>query len=71
MIEIVSEATQNIAINSAHLLKIASIVKAWKKIEDDPDYAESQKDLVSRTSMARIFQIITEGKNEEYQRIDL
>ena len=71
MIEIVSEATQNIAINSARLLKIASIAKAWRKIEDDPDYAESQKDLVSRTSMARIYEIIREGMDDEYQRINL
>lgn len=70
MIEI-KDIPKSMASSSARLLKIESIVKAWYKIENDPEYAESQKDLVSRTSIARIYEIMTEGMDDEYQRIDL
>lgn len=57
MIEI-KNAPTGMASNSAKMLKIESIVKAWRKIESDDQYTEAQRDLVSRTSMQRIDQII-------------
>lgn len=71
MIEIIETKQQETQSTESKIEKIRSITMAWHKIDTDPGYAESQKDLVSRTSMSRIHQIITEGKNEEYQRIDL
>ena len=64
MIEI-KNAPQSMASNSARMLKIESIVKAWRKIESDDQYTEEQRSLVSRTSMSRISQIIGERDAEE------
>jgi len=63
MIEI-KNAPISMASNSARMLKIESIVKAWSKIESDDQYTEAQRDLVSRTSMQRIDEIIG-GRNAE------
>lgn len=57
MIEI-KNAPQSMVSNSAKMLKIEGIVKAWRKIESDDQYTEAQRDLVSRTSMQRIDQIL-------------
>lgn len=64
MIEI-KNAPQSMASNSARMLKIESIVKAWRKIESDDQYTEAQRSLVSRTSMSRISQIIGGRDAEE------
>ena len=64
MIEI-KNAPQSMASSSARLLKIESIVKAWRKIESDDQYTEAQRSLVSRTSMSRISQIIGGRDAEE------
>ena len=64
MIEI-KDLPANMASSSARLLKIESIVKAWRKIESDDQYTEAQRDLVSRTSMSRIDQIIGGRDAEE------
>ena len=63
MIEI-KKAPQSMASNSAKMLKIEGIVKAWRKIESDDLYTEAQRDLVSRTSMNRISQILGEQNAE-------
>ena len=64
MIEIIGEAkTTGLANNSAKALKIESIVKAWKKINDDPNMSEAQKCLVAQTAMATIWRIY-EGSGE-------
>lgn len=63
MIEI-KNAPQSMASNSAKMLKIEGIVKAWRKIESDDLYTEAQRDLVSRTSMNRISQILGEQNAE-------
>lgn len=63
MIEI-KNAPQSMVSNSAKMLKIEGIVKAWRKIESDDLYTEAQRDLVSRTSMNRISQILGEQNAE-------
>ena len=64
MIEI-KDLPASMANNSAKMLKIEGIVKAWRKIENDEQYTEAQRDLVSRTSMSRIDQIIGGRDAEE------
>lgn len=64
MIEIIDEAKRTgIASNSAKALKIESIVKAWKKINDDPNMSEAQKAIVAQTAMFEIWRIY-EGEDK-------
>lgn len=61
MIEIKENTMGAMASNSAKMLKIESIVKAWAKIDNDDSMSESQKILVAKAAMSQIWRIVEGG----------
>lgn len=61
MIEIKENAMGHMASNSARMLKIESIVKAWAKIDGDESMSENQKILVAKAAMSQIWRIVEGG----------
>ena len=63
MIEIIEEArtAERMASNSARLLKIASVVKAWAKVDADETLTEDQKNIVMKAAMAEVWRIVEGG----------
>lgn len=58
MIEIKENAMESMASNSAKMLKIESIVKAWAKVDGDDSLSEDQKILVAKAAMSEIWRIV-------------
>lgn len=61
MIEIsgnMQESIERIAENASKAREIAPLVRAWEKIEADPELSEEQKSHVTRAAMYRIAQIL-------------
>ena len=58
MIEIKENAMESMASNSARMLKIESIVKAWAKVDGDDSLSEDQKILVAKAAMSEIWRIV-------------
>ena len=63
MIEIIEEArtAERMASNSARMLKIASVVKAWAKVDADDTLTEEQKNIVMKAAMAEVWRIVEGG----------
>ena len=61
MIEIKENTMGVMASNSARMLKIESIVKAWAKIDNDDSMSENQKILVAKAAMSQIWRIVEGG----------
>ena len=63
MIEIIEEArtAERMASNSARLLKIASVVKAWAKVDADETLTEDQKNIVMKAAMAEVWRLVEGG----------
>lgn len=63
MIEIIEEAraTERMASNSARMLKIASVVKAWAKVDADETLTEDQKNIVMKAAMAEVWRLVEGG----------
>ena len=63
MIEIIEEArtAERMASNSARMLKIASVVKAWAKVDADETLTEDQKNIVMKAAMAEVWRIVEGG----------
>lgn len=59
MIEIIGEArVVEWASNSTKLLKMESIVRNWAKLEADESMNDDQRNIVARSAMSRIWQIM-------------
>ena len=59
MIEIIGEARAvEWASNSAKLIKMESIVRNWAKLEKDENITDDQRNVVARSAMSRIWQIM-------------
>ena len=58
MIEIKENTMGAMASNSAKMLKIESIVKAWAKVDGDDSLSEDQKILVTKAAMSEIWRIL-------------
>ena len=61
MIEIKENAMEHMANNSARLLKIASVVKAWAKVDADETLTEDQKNIVMKAAMAEVWRLVEGG----------
>ena len=61
MIEIKENAMEHMANNSARMLKIASVVKAWAKVDADDTLTEEQKNIVMKAAMAEVWRIVEGG----------
>ena len=61
MIEIKENAREHMASNSARMLKIASVVKAWVKVDADETLTEDQKNIVMKAAMAEVWRIVEGG----------
>ena len=61
MIEIKENAMEHMASNSARMLKIASVVKAWVKVDADETLTEDQKNIVMKAAMAEVWRIVEGG----------
>ena len=59
MIEIIGEArVMGWAADSTKLLKMESIVRNWAKLEKDESVNDDQRNIVARSAMSRIWQIM-------------
>ena len=63
MIEIIGEARlAKWASDSAKLIKMESIVRNWSKLEKDETMTDEQRNIVARSAMSRIWQIMEDNE---------